>query len=145
MSTSQVSFARGFFGIQAVPSSSGGGGGLFVGLYTTFAPVAGGNDNVVPVGPGWPGTTAAPYGRLDLTGNPGADFNLTGLLAGLDGQLIIVRNATAFNATLNSENAASLAANRFTNSFDVGILAGASQEIVYYGASTGINRWVVVS
>lgn len=113
-----------------------------MGAYITAAAAAGANNNFNPGGvPPWPGTLSAPYGRLDITAP--AAWALTGLLAALDGQLVIVRNASAFNGTLDSQNAGSAAANRFANSFDLGLLSGASVELVYYTGA--VNRWVVVS
>src|ERR1700744_1957389 len=103
-------FARGFFGqtASAVVTNSGG----FVGAYTTAIVAAGANNNVLPAGAGWPGSTASPYGRVDFVGAAG-DFNVTGGVGGLDGQIVIFRNATAFNCTLNTLNVGSLAANQF--------------------------------
>lgn len=117
-------------------------GGLFVGAYISAAAAPGANNDFNPGGaPAWPGTLAAPYGRLDITCS--AAWNLTGLVAGLDGQLVILRNASAFNGTLNNLNGGSTAANQFTNSFDQFLAPGASQEIVYYAGA--VNKWVVVS
>jgi hypothetical protein len=123
----------------------GGGGGGFTGAYISTAVAAGANNNVNPGGaPAWPGTLSAPYGQLDLTGAAG-DFNLTGLLAGLNLQQVVIRNATNFNGTLNDQNAGSLAANRFAigGAGDTLLPAGVSILAVYYAGS--INRWVIVS
>ncbi len=110
----------GFFGLafkqgaQVTP----GTGGLFLGALIVAAPAGGANNNFNPGGsPAWPGTLLAPYGRLDL--NPPADCSLTGLLAGLDGQLVYIRNISAFNITLDNLNAGSTAANQFSSPGDM--------------------------
>jgi hypothetical protein len=114
-----------------------------VGAYTTAVVAAGANNNVLPVGAGWPGTTSAPYGRVDFTG-AAADFNVTGVVAALDGQIVIFRNATAFNCTLNNINAGSVAANQFaidTAGLDTVLAPGMSIHTVYYAGS--VNKYVV--
>lgn len=132
--------------LQSGGSGSGGAGGGFAGKYISAAAVAGANNNFNPGGaPAWPGTAAAPYGRLDLTGAAG-DFNISGLVAGRDGQELIIRNTTAHNCTLNDQNAGSTAANRFaigdgTGANDTILPPGVSITACYYGGT--VNRWVV--
>jgi hypothetical protein len=119
-------------------------GGLFVGAYISAVPAPGANNDFNPGGvPAWPGTLASPYGRLDLV--PVAACNLTGLKAGLDGQLVIIRNATAIGSgiliTLNNLNGGSLAANQFSYLADFTLPPGDAQTMVYYAGS--INKWVL--
>lgn len=148
MVATAFTFANGFFGSVTLPNSAVITSGVgFVGAYTTAVVVAGPNDNVLPAGLGWPGTLANPYGRVDFTGAL-ADFNVTGLVAALDGQILILRNATNFIMTLNDQNAGSLAANQFaigdgTGVNDMIIPPGISVSAEYYAGA--INKLVVNS
>ncbi len=121
-----------------LPYSSGGGTGIITtGGYLAYVSAAGAQNNVNPGG-GFP----AAVGRLDVDTTAG-DTNWTGLLAGSDGQIVIIRNsAGANNLTLNSENAGSTAANRFTGVGDFVLGAGVPIWAIYYGGS--VNRWVMV-
>lgn len=145
---SAFTFANGFFGsVTSTGSSSTTSGVGFVGAYTTATVAAGANNNVLPNGAGWPGTLANPYGRVDFTGAL-ADFNVTGLVAALDGQILILRNITNFIMTLNDQNAGSLAANRLaigdgTGANDLIIPPGISVSAEYYAGT--INRLVINS
>lgn len=138
-------FSRGFFGTPQGSSSSSSSSGGFVGAYTTAVVAAGANNNILPVGAGWPGTVLAPYGRVDFTGAVAA-WNITGLVAGLDGQIAVFRNATNFNGTFNDQNAGSVAANRFaigdgTGLNDTIFTPGMSLTAYYYAGT--INRWIL--
>jgi len=111
-----------------------------VGTYTTATVAAGANNNVLPNGAGWPGTAASPYGRVDFQG-AAADFSVSGLVAGLDGQIAILRNNTAFNMTLVDSGGGSASANQLAIGFDTTLAAGNSLTAVYYAGS--VNKWVV--
>lgn len=116
-------------GITATPPAQG--------PRLSFAAAAGAANDVNPGG-GWPGL----YGRLDVDTTAGA-ASWTGLLAGFDGQRIMIRNTGANSLTLNNQNAGSVAANRFASSGDTVIAAGLSVEAVYYAGS--VNRWVIAT
>jgi hypothetical protein len=88
------------------------------GAYLTYASPSGANNNVNPGG-GWPSLAGVPYTTLDVSLAAG-NANWTGLLAGTDGQLCMIRNNDAANSlTLNKENAGSAAANRFSYPADL--------------------------
>src|ERR1700704_4966269 len=83
------------------------------GAYLAYASPSGANNDVNPGG-GWPALAGVPYTTLDVTLAAGA-ANWTGLVAGTDGQLCVIRNNDAANSlTLNNANAGSAAANRFS-------------------------------
>lgn len=118
-------------------SPSPGTGVTSVGGFSAFVSPAGAQNNVNP-GSGFP----AAIGRIDADTSAG-DANWTGMLAGVDGQIVIIRNATgANNLTLNSENAGSTAANRFTAAADMTLPPGGAIWAIYYAGS--VNRWVLV-
>lgn len=97
---------------------------------------AGATNNYSPAGFG------AGVDRLDLNPSSGA-ANLTGFIAGADGQEVTVSNIHATNAiTLNNQSASSTAANRFRASDDIVISAGNALLLKYYGGT--VTRWVVV-
>jgi hypothetical protein len=116
--------------------TTAGSSGISFGQFIAFTLVGAGPFNdVSPTG------FNALTGRLDLS-NSGASVNVTGLVAGADGQGIILRNAGAsFNITLQSQNAGSLAANRFVISADITLTPLNAVLAVYYAGS--INRWVI--
>jgi hypothetical protein len=130
-------------GTNAAPTFQAGGGGGGGGQLATAVLTAGENDNLNP-GSGWP----TGYGRLDLNAAAGV-ANLTGLLAGTDGQQVIIRNlpGSGNNITLNNQNAGSLAANRFQGlnlsspNADVILAPGSAILLMYYGGS--LNYWVM--
>lgn len=130
-------------GDDAAPTFQAGGGGGG-GSLATVVLAAGENDNLNP-GSLWP----SGFGRLDLNAAAGI-ANLTGLLAGTDGQSVLVRNlpGSGNNVTLNNENAGSLSANRFQGfnlaspNADVILIPGASMFLMYYGGA--LNYWVMV-
>lgn len=78
-------------------------------------------------------------GFLDLT--PAAPCNITGLLAGTDGQIVIITNRTSQQVTLNALNAGSLAANQFRMAQDA-ILTQYNGRSFKYSASLGL--WVAI-
>ncbi len=127
-------------GVPYVASGGGGtpGAGVTgVGGYSSYVSPAGAQNNVNP-GSGFP----LLLGRIDVDTSAG-DANWTGLLAGVDGQIVLIRNAAgANNLTLNSQNASSTAANRFAGSGDFVLPAGGAIWVIYYAGS--VNRWVIV-
>lgn len=120
----------GFFGpFGSTTSSSGGGSAALVNRFTS-ALAAGANNNLTPAG--FPGTKSF---RLILTA-PAGNANVTGLLAGTDGQLGMLTSEDAANTiTLNALNAGSLPANRFLYAVDIILPPGASKMVCYDGTS----------
>lgn len=127
-------------GLPYVASGGGGtpGTGITsVGGFSAFVSPAGGQNDVNP-GSGFP----ALLGRIDVDTSAG-NANWTGLLAGVDGQIVVIRNAAgANNLTLNNQNAGSTAANRFAAAGDFTLVPGNAIWVIYYGGS--VNRWVIV-
>ena len=113
-----------------------GGTGEPIGpLRATAALAAGANNNLNPGG-GWPTN----YGRLFLTAAGAA--NLTGLVAGLDNQwVLIVNDDPANNITLNASNAGSAAANQFDYATDL-VLTPLDTVIAVYDLTEA--KWVLV-
>lgn len=115
---------------------SGGAGGGGFGANRATAPLAAGATNNLNPGGGWP----ANFGRLVLTAGAGA-ANLTGLLAGLDNQgLLILNNDPANNITLNSLNAGSAAANQFRFFADLVLTPGDSVVALY---DLTLQKWLL--
>lgn len=81
--------------------------------------------------------------RLDLV--PAGAATLTGLLAGIDGQIVVTRNASATQTvTLPSLSASSSAANEFSGGGGGVILPPlASCNLTYYGGT--VQKWVITS
>jgi hypothetical protein len=92
---------------------------------------AGASNNYAPPGFG-PST-----GFLDLT--PFGVSNITGLIAGYDGQYIIITNVGGTPLTLNALNAGSIGANQFRLPADLILTQNDSQAFKY---SAGIQHWV---
>ncbi len=104
-----------------------------LGAYLLAAVPAGSSNDFNPGG-AWP-----TIGRLDVTLALGA-ATLTGLVAGTDGQLVLLFNADpANNLTLDNQNAASAAANRFEASGNWSIVPGGALWLAYYAGT--VNRW----
>lgn len=121
-------------GTGVAPSFQGSGGASAA--YLSANVPAGANNDFNPGGT-WP----AGIRRLDLDPNAGAS-NLTGLVAGSDGQEVFLFNPDAANnLTLNSQNAGSAAANRFQIVADLILSPNAGCILLYYAGS--INRWRV--
>jgi len=102
---------------------------------STVVLAAGANNNIAP---------ATPYGRVDLDSSAGV-ANVTGMLAGTDGQVSTIRNKPGGNeVTLNNTNAGSAAANQFSGpgGNDVDLPAGTAIGAVYYGGT--IKQWVLI-
>jgi hypothetical protein len=123
-------------GLPYSAAGGGGGGGGTLPGYLAYASPAGANNNVNP-GSGFPTS----IGRLDVTLGSGA-ANWTGLLAGTDGQILVIGNADATNnLTLNALNAGSTSANQFRYSADMVLTPNTSIQLVYYAGS--VNLWVI--
>ncbi len=122
--------------IGANPGSGGGGG--FAPGYLYVAVPAGETDNLAP-GPSFPGTPDLPITRLDIAPSSGAT-NITGLTAGLDGQLVLIFNSDSSSSlTLNNQNGFSASANQFQGAGDF-ILPPMTGILICYYAGT-INKW----
>lgn len=108
--------------------AAGGGGGL-AGRYAT-APAAGTYNNYDP-GSGWPNSDTG--ARLIIT--PTGSIELTGLVAGKDGELVLIWNNAAvgsgFNMQFDNLNGGSLAANQFT-------ISGASFILIPQGRTLAV-------
>jgi len=129
------------FGTPTGASGGGGGGGGFVGSYLEAAVPAGNTDGFNPGG-GFPGTTSAPVGRLDLDPSAG-NATLLGMVAGLDGQVLIVRNIDAANTLAFADASSANPGESFAvgGGFDLTLTPGQSCQMVYYAGT--VNAWVV--
>jgi hypothetical protein len=107
----------------------GGGGGGGVGTYATSEPAAGIHNNFA-IGAG--------VGRYDIDTTLG-NVELTGIVAGTDGQLLIVTNIGANILQLDSLNAGSLSANRMRLPGNMVLVQNNAQLLCYYGDS--VNKW----
>jgi hypothetical protein len=114
--------------------TGGSGGGIASGRVVKVL-AAGANNNLNPGG-GWP----TGIGRLILTSG-GSTANVTGLVAGIDNQWVLIQNddATA-TITLNNENAGSTAANQFSYVADLALPPEATV-IAIYDATEGF--WIL--
>lgn len=102
--------------------------GVIVGL-----PAVGANNNYAPTGFG------AVTGFLDLM-LVGVS-NITGLLAGYDGQLLIITNLSTYEVTLNALSGASQAPNQFRMAADFVLTQNNSKTFKY---SATIGKWVAL-
>lgn len=106
----------------------------------TFTAAAGANNNATPDS----AVNIQTLNRLRINSGAGV-CNLTGLAAGLDGQLLWVTNTGANAVTLNSENAGSTITNRFKGSDDLTIQPNDSL-LIYYDTAIGAGtpgRWIM--
>lgn len=106
----------------------------------TFTAAAGANNNATPDG----GVNIQTLNRLKIDTSAGA-CNLTGLAAGLDGQLLWLYDSGANEFTLNSENAGSTITNRFNGAADFTQVTKGSF-LIYYDAGIGAStpgRWII--
>jgi hypothetical protein len=99
----------------------------------TAVPATGANNNYAPV------TFGATTGFLELT--PAGVANITGLVAGFNGQLVTITNLSSFALTLNALNAGSTAANQFRLPADMILTQNNAQSFRY---STTIGKWIPV-
>jgi hypothetical protein len=97
-------------------------------------PASGANNNYNPGA-----DFSASTGFVDLT--PTANCNITGLLAGFDGQIVIITNLSAFVLTLNALNSGSLSANQFRMVGDFALAQNNGQSFKY---SATIGKWVAL-
>lgn len=121
--------------------SSGSGGGILGAYVNAGAVASGATNNYTPTG--FPGTSAAPVSRLDISANA-AGSNLTGLVAGTDGQIVVIFNSAAVgggNLILNNLNAGSSSANQFQGGggSDFILIPQSSLQLVYFAGS--VNKW----
>jgi hypothetical protein len=123
-----------FFGaVCSCPPSSGG---VTAGKYISVALAAGTTNDLNP-GSGWP----TGYGRLDLVRAGAATLN--SLKAGVDGQEIFIRNASASQTVTIPVAGGGTPANEFTAGGGGTILPPLTgTQAVYYGGT--INNWVLV-
>lgn len=114
---------------------SGGSGSTLPGYaYKAYASGAGAQADVNPPLPN-------ANTRLLVTLAGGA-AQWSGMLAGTDGQAVLIFNGDpANNLTLQNQNAGSLAANRFWGPADVILPPGAALLVVY--TAQGISRWLM--
>jgi hypothetical protein len=118
-------------GVPAFAAASGGGGTLTGRL--AYASPAGSSNNVAPGG-----TFPTNVSRLIVTLAGGA-ATWTGLAAGTDGQLLYLTNADAAAAlTLTSQDAASLAANRFLYGGGGVVLTPGVSKMLLYDATLAL-------
>lgn len=113
---------------------------LRLGPAGTFTASAGANNNAAPDA----GANIQTLNRLYIDSSAGV-CNLTGLAAGLDGQLLWLKNTGANDVTLNDENAGSTITNRFSGLADLTISADDSL-LIYYDAALGAGtpgRWIM--
>lgn len=108
-----------------------------LGSYLSSTIGAGTTNDFTPAG------FSSSVGRLDIDPNAGAS-TINGLLAGSDGQLLVICNIDAVNnLTLANQAAGSSAANRFRGpGADLTLLPFNAVWAVYYAGS--VNRWVLV-
>lgn len=123
----------GYFFCNCPPAISSGGGST-AGKYLSAGLPAGVSDSFNPGG-AWP----IGIGRLDLV--PAGNATLNSLVAGIDGQEVILRNASAsFTITIPTGGAGTAP---FTGGGGGAILPPLTPiNIVYYAGS--INAWVIV-
>lgn len=96
-------------------------------------PVTGANNNYAPSGFG------ATTGFLELT--PAGIANISGLLAGYDGQIVTITNLSAYLLTLNALNGGSLVANQFRMAADADLTQYNGRTFKY---SATIGLWVAL-
>jgi hypothetical protein len=101
---------------------------------TSDAPAAGAHNDYAPTGYG------VTTGFLEVT--PAGAANLTGLLAGFNGQIVTISNLSGNNLTLNALNGGSAANNQFRLPFDLILSQNNSQTFRYLKGS--VNKWVPI-
>jgi hypothetical protein len=116
---------------QVVASQVGGGAILALGGELAFTAVAGVNDNVA---------FGASYNRL-LVDTSAGPASISGIVAGIDGQICIVTNRGAGTLTLLDANVGSTPANQLYGVTDITNPARGSFLLQYSGT---LSRWVMV-
>lgn len=112
---------------------AGGSGGTGAG--TPVSVTLSADDDDFDPGNGFPTGIGRLYVDVDT-----ADAVLTGLLAGTEGQVVVLENSGTFNLTLALEDTGSAAANRFSGSGPAGIVPGGRVTLIYNGTS---SRWTM--
>lgn len=107
---------------------------LRLGPSDTIIAAAGSQNNVTP-----PNFGIATLNRLLIDTSAGP-ATFTGLIAGVDGQLIWNRVTGGNSLTLSNANGASVAANQFNGSDSLTILSGDSLLIYYDGVT---SKWIM--
>lgn len=129
--------ATGEFVIQSAEVSLSISGGGFLGSEISYASPAGTSGSVNP-GSGFPGTSGAPVGCINVTLSSGT-ATWTSLAAGLANQLLWITNADPSNTlTLNEGGAGS---EPFTFVGDLAIPPGGSALLRY---SESLTSWVIL-
>jgi len=123
-------------GVTAAPTFQlpGAAGIVELGPYLSVASVSGVTNNFNPGG-AWP-----TIGRLHIDTTAG-NTELTGLIAGTDGQMVLIRNTGANNLQLDNANAGSAAANQFQAIGDFVMIQNGRVFAVYYAGV--INKWSI--
>ncbi len=123
-------------GVTSAPTFQlpGAAGIVELGPFLSVATAAGVTNNFNPGG-AWP-----TIGRLDIDTTAG-NAELTGLVAGTDGQMVLIRNTGVNSLQLDNANASSATANRFQSVGDFVIAQFGRVFAVYYAGA--INRWSV--
>lgn len=121
------------FTVSGNASAPPAGAVIAFGPATTFVAVAGNNDDVTPV------PAVSSINRLKVDTTAGA-ATFTGLLAGADGQAVLITNTTANDLTLAVENAGSAAANRFYGIGDL-VMPQFNSQLLIYDAT--LARWLI--
>ncbi len=113
-------------------SGGGGGGGTGTGTLVSVTITAASTNDYDP-GSGFP----SGIGRLDIDPSTN-NITLTGLLAGTDGQQVIIRNVgtAGYFVTLATDDTGSSAANRFTGQGDTVLPQGNQLYAIYYATPT---------
>lgn len=120
--------------IYAVYLGAGGAGSAGAGTPVSVTLSAASTNDYDP-GSSFPTGIGRLYINVDT-----ADSILTGLLAGSDGQVVIIENSGTFNLQLTKESASSAAANRFSGSGDAGLVPGGRVTLIY---NTTSSRWMM--
>lgn len=85
------------------------------------------------------GHMGAGVGFIDIT--PTGAWNITGLQAGFDGQIVVITNLSAITGQLNARNIGSLAANQFRMAQDADLTQYNGRSFKY---SASIGMWVAL-
>lgn len=122
--------------VSGRPQFSSGGVPVSLGAYLA-ATVSSGTSNDFDPGSGWPSN----YGRLDLDPSSG-NATLTGLIAGADGQLVMLTNIDpSYTLTLAALNSGSSSANQFRCVGDLTLVPYDAVLACYYKGT--VNKWVI--
>lgn len=120
--------------LYAYAVGAGGAGGAGAGTPVSVTLSVASTNDYNP-GTGFPTGIGRLYINVDT-----ADSILTGLVAGTDGQVVVVENTGTFDLQLTKESASSSAANRFSGSGDAGVVPGGRVTLIY---NTTSSRWMM--